>query len=105
MECQSECERCNKTINITIYTDEIGQVERYYDCPYCNFHRRWAYGHYFPEDSEFIEMEFSNEIVKMHMDDNNIPIEQQFKILSRKSKKVEYIYKYMLNSQDIFENS
>lgn len=31
MECQSECERCNKTINITIYTDEIGQVERYYD--------------------------------------------------------------------------
>lgn len=97
MEYQDECERCNKIINITIYTEEIGDVERHYDCPYCNFHRHWAYGHYAPEDSEFIEMEFPDKIVKMHMDDNNIPIGQQFKILSRKSKKAEYVYKDMLN--------
>ena len=47
------CENCSKTIEGEEYQDEYSVVEKNYDCPYCGFHRRWAYGHIQPGDSEY----------------------------------------------------
>ena len=51
------CENCGKTIEGKEYQDEYSVVETNYDCPYCGFHRRWAYGYIQLGDSEYKEDE------------------------------------------------
>ena len=31
-------------------------IERHYICPYCGYHRHWAYGSIMPDDSEYDEV-------------------------------------------------
>lgn len=57
MKTEMICENCGKSIMGEEYNDEISAVEINYDCPHCGFHRRWAYGHIQPGDSEFEDLE------------------------------------------------
>ena len=51
------CENCGSEIQGKEYKDEYGGVMINYDCPYCGFKRRWAYGHTQYGDSEFLDDE------------------------------------------------
>lgn len=92
------CDNCKNPVEGIQYNEgSWGVVEEHYDCTYCGFRRHWAYGRCMPEDSEFAETEVSDKDVIEHMEENNIPKDIQLLILSRKSKKIEYIKTKMLD--------
>ena len=91
------CDNCKNEVEGVQYNEgSWGTVEEHYDCPHCGFRRHWAYGHYMPEDSNYIEAEVSDQNIIDHMEENNIRKSEQITFLSRKSKKIEYVEKKML---------
>lgn len=91
------CERCKNKVEGVEYSEgSWGTVEEHYECPHCGLRRHWAYGHYMPEDTYFAEAEVTEQNIIEHMEANNVPKEEQIIILSRKSKRIEYVETKML---------
>lgn len=86
------CEKCkNKVEGVQYNEGSYGVIEEHYECPYCGLRRHWAYGHYMPDDSYFAEVEINDSEIIDHMNENCVPRGEQLIILSRKSKRTEYV--------------
>ena len=46
MDYEVKCPVCGAVNTLTSYSEEFGEVERYYDCPHCGFHEEFSYGAY-----------------------------------------------------------